>query len=133
MEVAHDRSSHNQRRDAAGFKAATNIMASWGADAQLCQKILKIGKTTYHKYKSTPEKTKLSDDQLERISYILNMHQALRIVFSNPENVKGFMGMVNHNDYFAGRAPLDVIGTGRFADLYEVAKRVDCLRGGLWG
>ena len=105
----------------------------WGADAGTCQNILKMGKTTYYKYKASPEHAKLSDDQLERISYILNMHQAFRIVFSNPENVKGFMGMPNHNDYFAGRKPLDVVSSGRFSDLYEVAKRVDCLRSGLWG
>ncbi len=75
----------------------------------------------------------LSDDQLERVSYLLNIHQALRIVFSNPANVSGFMGLKNHNDYFAGRTPLEIINSGKFGDLYEVARRVDALRGGLWG
>ena len=39
----------------------------------------------------------------------------------------------NNNDYFAGRSPLEIIETGKFGDLYEVARRVDALRGGLWG
>ena len=85
----------------AGFKAADNILSSWGCTAQQSQNILKISSTSYHKFKANPEKTNLSDDQLERVSYLLNMHQALRIVFSNPANVSGFMSMNNNNDYFA--------------------------------
>lgn len=117
----------------AGFKAADNILSSWGCSAQQSQNILKVSSTSYHKFKVNPEKTNLSDDQLERVSYLLNMHQALRIVFSNHENVSGFMSMQNCNDYFAGRTPLDIINSGKFGDLYEVAKRIDALRGGLWG
>ncbi|MCZ4310260.1 MbcA/ParS/Xre antitoxin family protein [Vibrio pomeroyi] len=117
----------------AGFKAADNILSSWGCTAQQSQNILKISSTSYHKFKANPEKTNLSDDQLERVSYLLNMHQALRIVFSNPANVNGFMSMKNNNDYFAGRTPLEIISSGKFGDLYEVGKRIDALRGGLWG
>ncbi len=40
----------------------------------------------------------------------LNIHQALRIVFENPANQYGFMKMKNHNPYFSGRSPLEVIG-----------------------
>ncbi|MBE0362120.1 hypothetical protein PULV_a3919 [Pseudoalteromonas ulvae UL12] len=126
----------NNSRDAmakAGFKAADNILSAWNCTASQAQNILKLTKTTYHKFKANPDTVKLSDDQLERISYLLNIHQALRIVFSNPANVKGFMQMKNHNDFFAGRTPLEIIQDGKFGDLYEVAKRVDALRGGLWG
>ncbi|WP_430520606.1 MbcA/ParS/Xre antitoxin family protein [Aliivibrio sp.] len=117
----------------AGFKAADNILSSWGCSVQQSQNILKLSSTSYHKFKANPEKTNLSDDQLERVSYLLNMHQALRIVFSNNENVSGFMSMKNSNDYFAGRTPLEIINSGKFSDLYEVTKRIDALRGGLWG
>lgn len=112
-----------------GFKAADNILSSWGCTNQQSQNILKLSKSSYHKFKATPETIKLSDDQLERVSYILNMHQALRLVFSNPANISNFMGMKNNNDYFAGRSPLEIIESGKFGDLYEVARRVDALRG----
>ncbi|WP_080156569.1 MbcA/ParS/Xre antitoxin family protein [Photobacterium piscicola] len=114
-----------------GFKAADNILSSWGCTNQQSQNILKLSKSSYHKFKATPETIKLSDDQLERVSYILNMHQALRLVFSNPANISNFMGMKNNNDYFAGRSPLEIIESGKFGDLYEVARRVDALRGEL--
>ena len=112
-----------------GFNAADTILSSCGCTAQQSQNILKLSQSSYHKSKATPETTKLSDDQLERVSYILNMHQALRIVFSNPVNISDFMGMKNNNDYFAGRSPLEIIESGKFGDLYEVARRVDALRG----
>lgn len=117
----------------AGFKAADNILMSWGCSTSQAQHILKLSKSSYHKFKTHPSSANLTDDQLERVSYLLNIHQALRIVFSNPENVSGFMKMPNHNDFFAGRSPLSIIESGKFGDLYEVAKRIDALRGGMWG
>ena len=131
---ARRKEAHNQDAMAkAGFKAADKILSQWDCTASQAQNILKLSKTTYHRYKANPDTVKLSDDQLERISYLLNIHQALRIVFSNPANVKGFMQMKNHNDFFAGRTPLEIIEDGKFGDLYEVSKRIDALRGGLWG
>lgn len=133
MGLAKDLNFDPKALSLAGFKAADKILSSWGCSAVQVQQILKLSKSSYHKFKANPESTKLSDDQLERVSYILNMHQALRIVFSNPANITGFMGMKNHNDYFAGRTPLEIIQSGKFGDLYEVARRIDALRGGLWG
>lgn len=133
MSLAKDNCYDPKALAMVGFKAAEKILSSWGCSAQQSQNILKLSKSSYHKFKANSETTKLSDDQLERVSYILNMHQALRIVFSNPANVSGFMSMKNNNDYFAGRTPLEVIESGKFSDLYEVARRIDALRGGLWG
>ncbi|MGX9416656.1 MbcA/ParS/Xre antitoxin family protein [Vibrio sp. RC27] len=133
MKLANDSQIDHKTMSIAGFKAADNILSKWGCSAQQAQTILKVSKSSYHKFKSSPDTANLTDDQLERISYILNIHQGLRIVFSNPANVSGFMSMENHNDYFAGKTPLEIICSGKFGDLYEVAKRVDALRGGLWG
>ncbi|WP_283131111.1 MbcA/ParS/Xre antitoxin family protein [Enterovibrio norvegicus] len=116
----------------AGFKAANNILKGWGIEASDVMKIMGLAKSTYHKYKADPEKANLTKDQLERVSYLLNIHSALRIVFDNQENVQGFMNMINHNAYFEGRTPIDVIKQGRVADLYEVASRIDALRSGQW-
>ncbi|MBE8233129.1 MAG: DUF2384 domain-containing protein [Endozoicomonadaceae bacterium] len=115
------------------FTTANNILVSWGCSGVQIQTILKLQKANYYKFKSAPESARFSDDQLERVSYILNIHQALRIIFSNPENVTGFMSNKNHNEYFNGRTPLEVIESGLFSSLYEVFKRIDALRGGLWG
>ncbi|SON52697.1 MbcA/ParS/Xre antitoxin family protein [Vibrio tapetis] len=132
MSLASERKITSKAMSVAGFRTADNILSIWGCSAQQCQNVMKVSKSSYHKFKATPESANLSDDQLERVSYILNIHQALRIVFSNPSNVSGFMNMKNNNDFFAGRTPLEIINSGTFGDLYEVAKRIDALRGGLW-
>lgn len=115
-----------------GLKAAFNILEKWGCSAEQMQAILRLTKATFYKYRSHPESARLDRDQLARISYLLNIHQALRIVFENPENVYGFMRKRNHNPYFHGRAPLDVIDKGDLAALYETFRRIDALRGGQW-
>jgi len=121
-----------RRMSVSGLKAAFNILDKWGCTAEQAQAILRLPRATYYKYRNDPESARLDRDQLTRISYLLNIHQALRIVFENPENVYGFMRKRNHNPYFHGRAPLDVIESGDFAALYETFRRIDTLRSGLW-
>lgn len=111
---------------------AANILEKWGASKEQAATILRIPKSSFYKYLKSPETTKLDDDQLRRISYLLNIHASLRIIFENPENVYGFMTKPNHNAYFNGQAPLSLIEKGDFGALYEVHKRVDSLRGGGW-
>jgi hypothetical protein len=115
-----------------GLKAALNIMEKWGCTTEQKIKILGMKKSAYYKNNVQPEKASLSCDQVERVSYLLNIHAALRIVFDNPENVYGFMSMNNDNPFFNGRSPLDVISTGNHGYLYETFKRIDSLRGGGW-
>lgn len=116
----------------AGLKAAFNILDRWGCTPEQAQKILSVSRAAYYRYRSDPAKATLTHDQLERLSYLVNIHGHLRVIFDNPENVYGFMSMENHNPYFNGKTPLDIISTGQFGALYETHKRIDALRGGPW-
>ncbi|MBX2808487.1 MAG: MbcA/ParS/Xre antitoxin family protein [Cellvibrionaceae bacterium] len=115
-----------------GLRAAFTILDKWTSSPEQQWRILGMKKSTYYKNRDSADKARLSADQLERISYILNIHAALRIVFDNPKNTYGFMAMCNQGPYFNGRAPLDVISSGNFGALYETCKRVDALRSGGW-
>ncbi len=115
-----------------GLKAVFTIFAKWGCSNEQIQHILRISRAAFYKYREQPESARLSEDQLERISYVLNIHATLRMVFSNNENIYGYMKMPNHNPYFEGKAPLDIISSGSFGSLYEVFKRIDSMRGGQW-
>lgn len=116
----------------AGLKAAFAILNKWGCSQEQAMSILRLPKATYYKYLNNPETARLSDDQVERLSYLVNIHAHLRLLFENPENQYGFMAMRNHNPFFNGRSPLEVIGTGSFGALYETHKRIDALRGSQW-
>lgn len=116
----------------AGLKAAFNILNKWGCTQEQAMSILRLPKATYYKYLNNPEAARLNDDQVERLSYLVNIHAHLRLLFENPENQYGFMSMKNNNPFFNGRSPLEIIATGSFAALYETHKRIDSLRGSQW-
>ncbi|BCB08115.1 DUF2384 domain-containing protein [Vreelandella venusta] len=118
---------------AAGLKAAVRILDKWRATGEQGESILRVSHSSYARARRGDlAEIKLDSDQLARISYLLNIHAALRMLFENPDNVYGFVSMANHNPYFNGRTPLEVIGTGDFAALYETFKRIDSLRGAQW-
>lgn len=92
---------------ATGLKAAVRILDKWDASGEQGEAILRVSHSTYARARNgNVQEVKLDRDQLTRISYVLNIHAALRIVFDNPENLYGFITMANHNPYFAGRSPL---------------------------
>jgi uncharacterized protein (DUF2384 family) len=117
---------------AVGLKAVFNILSKWSCSTEEEQAALGMKRSQLFKAKKNPNSVSLSSDQVERISYLLNIHQALRIVFTNPENVYGFMKMPNHSPFFNGRTPIAVISKKGFGGLYETYRRIDSLRAGGW-
>ncbi len=128
---AHNRISR-QQMISAGLNSVFGILQRWQCSPEQIQHILQISKSAYYKYRQAPENAQLNDDQVERLSYIVNIHAALRTLFDNDENVYGFMRMKNHNAFFNGKAPIEVIEKGNFGALYETFKRIDAMRGGMW-
>lgn len=119
---------------ATGLKAAVVILDKWGASGEQGEAILRVSHSTYARAKKrdTMQTVSLDRDQVTRISFILNIHAALRIIFDNPENLYGFMRMVNNNPFFAGRSPLQVMGNGDVVAVYETFRRIDSMRGSQW-
>lgn len=116
----------------AAFRLGNNILEKWGCSTNEKQAILGLTKSSYYRYQKNNESATLSSDQLERISYVANIYQSLKMVFSNPDNIQGFMRMSNENPYFNGKSPLALINSGNFGALYEVFKRIDGMRNGQW-
>ncbi len=133
MSIAKDAGFNPEALALTGFKAADNILLSWGCTAGQCHTILGISELSYHKFKSASDTTQLNPEQFERVSYLLNIHQALRMTFNTPSNLSGFMGMKNDNAPFDGRTPLAMIASGDLADLREVAQHIDTFKTGLPG
>jgi hypothetical protein len=117
-----------------GLRAALNILDKWQASSEQACRILRISRSTYTRARQRdPAWTVgLDTDQLQRISMVLNIHAALRLLFDNPDNVYGFPAMANHNAFFNGRAPLEIMAQGDMISLYETYRRIDALRGAQW-
>ncbi|HET8710210.1 MAG TPA: antitoxin Xre-like helix-turn-helix domain-containing protein [Spongiibacteraceae bacterium] len=115
-----------------GLKAALNILNKWRCSEAEKQALLGIKRSTLHKYQDDPNSARVTNDLAERVSYLLNIHHALRLLFSNPENVYGFVRLDNQSPPFNGMTPMQFMQSGRCAALYEVFRHVDGLRGGQW-
>jgi uncharacterized protein (DUF2384 family) len=117
-----------------GLRAALRILEMWKASSEQACKILRVSRSTYTRAKQGDEgwAVSLDQDQMDRISFVLNIHAALRTVFDNPENAYGFPAMNNRNEFFNGRKPLDVMAQGDMISLYETFRRIDALRGAQW-
>jgi hypothetical protein len=115
-----------------GLKAVLNILSKWHCSEAEKQALLGIKRSTLHKYQDDPQSARVTHDLTERVSYLLNIHHALRLIFSNPENVYGFVRLENQSAPFNGLTPLQFMQSGRCAALYEAFRHVDGLRGGQW-
>ena len=113
-----------------GLRTAINILDKWSASVKQASSILRISPSTiaHAKNKENTDWTvDLDLDVMQRISLVLNIHSALRLIFDNPENVYGFVGMKNDNEFFNGRTPMDIMAQGDFVSLYETFNRIDSL------
>lgn len=68
----------------------------------------------------------ISVDQEQRLSLLLNIHNELRQLFSNPDNYYGYMTLTNHNPPFCGRRPIDLVKN--LDGLYSVYKSISQIK-----
>lgn len=89
-----------------GMRTSLKILEEWGCNQEQVQALLTLPRN----YNDLDfEQVSFNQEQIERINYILNIHAGLNALFSNPENIYGFMNMINHNHLFNGAKPIDVI------------------------
>jgi len=94
------------------------------------QRILlgQVARTTYYKYKALPE-VALPHDTLERISYILGIYKALRILFPTEQQANAWVHRTNTAPLFNGRTAMQKMLAGHVADLADVRRYLDAQRG----
>lgn len=121
----------SKNHSAIGLRAAIKILDKWSASVKQAFSILRISPSTISRAKNkenTDWTVNLDVDAMQRISLVLNIHNALRLTFDNPDNVYGFTSMKNGNEFFSGRSPLEVMAQGDFVSLYETFKQIESLR-----
>jgi antitoxin Xre/MbcA/ParS-like protein len=105
------------------------ITGSWGLTAEEERQLLgNPPRSTFFKWKS--ERTaKLTPDTLERISYVMGIYKALRILLPTETAANAWVKKPNSAPLFAGRSALDRMLGGRVIDLADVRRYVDAERG----
>lgn len=113
----------------AALKGFFAIMAKWQATPEQMRVLLgTIGKTTLFRYQKLPAIV-LSYDLLERISYVLGIYKALRILFPTDERAREWIRRPNTASPFNGNSALQWMLQGRVTDLADVRRYLDAQRG----
>lgn len=111
------------------LKAFFNICEKWGLTSEQARILLgRPARSTYYRWKRDRTGA-LSNDVLERISYVLGIYRALHILFAAPAQADGWVKRANAAAVFAGSSALDRMIAGQVADLYVVRQYLDAQRG----
>ena len=106
-----------------------NICEKWGLTSEQARILLgRPARSTYYRWKRDRTGV-LSNDSLERISYVLGIYRALHILFAAPAQADGWVKRANAAAVFAGSSALDRMIAGQVADLYVVRQYLDAQRG----
>jgi hypothetical protein len=117
--------------DGPALRAFFSITKLWGLTTDEERTLLgNPGRSTFFRWKRDKAGA-LPHDVLERISYLLGIHKALRLLFPNPEQAYGWVKRPNTAPLFGGESALKRMLGGQVADLYVVRQYLDAQRG--WG
>lgn len=109
-------------------RAVVRLFALWGlTDAQACVLLGELSPRSYARWK-TGDFGRIGRDLKARLSSLMGIHKALRIIFAEP--ARGYAWVKRANAAFGGRSALDVMLQGDLVDLVRVRRFLDAERGG---
>ena len=112
------------------LRTAFRVLAAWGLSNREQIKLLgNPPKSTFYRWKQG-ESAALSQDTLERLSYIFGIYSALQLLLPRPEAADAWIKKPNTAPLFGGRSALERMLSGQVADLYMVRQYLDAQRGG---
>ncbi len=118
-----------RRLGGAGMRTFVAIADEWQLPvAARCTLLGGIGSSTYHKWRSGDLGVP-SRDQLERLSLLLGIYKALRLLFSDDATGIRWVRAANREPDFGGQSPLERMTRGSIEDLYAVRRYLDGWRG----
>ena len=112
------------------LRTAFRIFDAWGLANK--EQITLLGtppRSTFYRWKQG-ENVVLSQDTLERLSYIFGIYSALQVLLPKPDAADAWIKKSNTAPLFGGRSALERMLSGQVADLFLVRQYLDAQRGG---
>lgn len=109
------------------FRAVVNLFRLWNLTDEQAATLLDMPLRSYRRWKSEGP-GRISRDGAARLSNLMGIHKALRIVFS--EAARGYAWIKTGNTAFAGMSALEVMLGGELTDIMRVRRYLDAERGG---
>lgn len=127
----------NRRRlSGPGMRTFLNIADRWGLSESDRLRVLGFpGRSTYHGWVSRAragQELALPVDTLLRISAVLGIHKALRILFETDEAGVAWLKGPHDAPTFGGEPPLALLTSGTQDALLTVRRYLDAMRGGIF-
>lgn len=111
---------------AAMFRACVNLFRLWEITDEDAAVLLDLPVRTYRRWKAG-ELGRIDRDGKARLSNIMGIHKALRVIFHEPQ--RGYAWIKAANTAFANRSALEVMLGGELTDLMRVRRYLDAERG----
>ncbi|MEJ6657084.1 MAG: MbcA/ParS/Xre antitoxin family protein [Pseudomonas sp.] len=109
------------------MKVFFNITRSWGLKAQEEKVLLgEPANSTFYKWRNG-EGPALSRDTLERVSYVMGIYKALRLLFPTEEQANAWPRKPSRD--FGNESALNVMLKGSVTNLSDVRRYLDGMRG----
>ena len=119
-----------QRLSASAIRAFLKVAAKWELTESQARGLLGgVASSTYHAWKSQPNKQKLTQDTLLRISLVIGIYKALHIYFGD-EWADRWVTLDNRGSMFAGAAPIEYMLRQGQPGMSQVRRMLDGWRGG---
>jgi hypothetical protein len=116
-----------QAEGAAMFRAALNLFGRWAITDEQAATLLDMPVRSYRRWKAEGP-GRISRDGAARLSNIMGIHKALRIIFTEPG--RAYAWIKAGNSAFGGASALDVMLGGELTDIMRVRRYLDATRGG---
>jgi hypothetical protein len=129
---AEQRRDPQVRREMSGpaMRAFFNIADAWSLHNEEQRALLGWpAESTFYKYKSGQVGT-LPYDMLMRISLVLGIYKALRILYPENDLASRWVKLPNSNSLFGGKPALAFMSEAGIDGLYQVRRLLDGRRGG---
>jgi len=111
---------------AALFRAAVNLFSRWDITDEQASILLDLPLRSYRRWKAGML-GRMDRDCKARLSNLIGIHKALRIIFREPE--RGYRWIKAPNEAFGGSSALSVMLGGELTDLMRVRRYLDAERG----
>jgi len=118
----------------AGLRTFARIADRWKLPAADAMALLGMeSRSTYYELlkraRANREVKGLSKDQLDRLSYVLGIYEAIRVLFPHSEESRdGWVSRANAGPMFAGRSPLEIMRSSMIG-LYQTFAHLASARG----
>ena len=110
---------------AAMFRAVVNLFGRWELTDEQAAILLDMPVRTYRRWKAG-EQGRIDRDAKARLSNLMGVHKALRIIFREPQ--RGYGWIKASNQAFDGRSALEIMLGGELTDLMRVRRFLDAER-----